>query len=656
MRNSILFLFVFLFNYINAQDLLWEMETGKDIYYKQLDEGSLFVKDGKKLSLINHLTGESIWSLELEADNEVNFFDNIPVMYFDGKSFAIIDASSGEMIVDDQTKTEILDIHYLWDMSRILLELDQDGELIVYNYDMKNPKASWKAPVGEVKKSMFGLVKRASANKPSVSKSGNLAMLDKKDLAIFDTNGQLKNTINFEDDVEKVAFNEGNGMLYLIEDKKTLHFINLDNAKEEEELKLSEKNPSITILKSNNIAIPQKKDLILFDGTNGSEINRISFDDEINYAYYDDMSDKLFALVKKSIFEISQSDGSVENEIKTDTDYNNMYRVNDDLFVDKYGKTNVVNTERSKLMYDKNINFPHVDESIDEGRVKLFFYYGPETYQIAAVTKTGEVAWDDKVNTADNPRIEILSKGLLLITNKSLEFIDKKTGVSLWDSSLKVDPSFSYAVNDSTNTWIFYAKDKVYFMNEKSGRMKEPKEKIKFKDFDYNTQQPLIIPNQKGAFIKGSNSIFVVDSRGNVTQEAHYKTTESSSGLLKIASFAVTAGAIATGNASEVVTVYSGDKMVHKGSLVDGINDTWALADAKVAERRMKQNQSSSVYPYVLAKNDDGDPEIIIFNVDTGKEYKTISVETKSPNFIVDDIDAVVYVAEKNSLKAFGIR
>ena len=114
--------------------------------------------------------------------------------------------------------------------------------------------------------------------------------------------------------------------------------------------------------------------------------------------------------------------------------------------------------------------------------------------------------------------------------------------------------------------------------------------------------------------------------------------------------------AIATGNASEVVTVYSGDKMVHKGSLVDGINDTWALADAKVAERRMKQNQSSSVYPYVLAKNDDGDPEIIIFNVDTGKEYKTISVETKSPNFIVDDIDAVVYVAEKNSLKAFGIR
>ena len=133
MRNSILFLFVFLFNYINAQDLLWEMETGKDIYYKQLDEGSLFVKDGKKLSLINHLTGESIWSLELEADNEVNFFDNIPVMYFDGKSFAIIDASSGEMIVDDQTKTEILDIHYLWDMSRILLELDQDGELIVYN-------------------------------------------------------------------------------------------------------------------------------------------------------------------------------------------------------------------------------------------------------------------------------------------------------------------------------------------------------------------------------------------------------------------------------------------------------------------------------------------------------------------------------------------
>ena len=148
-------------------------------------------------------------------------------------------------------------------------------------------------------------------------------------------------------------------MLYLIEDKKTLHFINLDNAKEEEELKLSEKNPSITILKSNNIAIPQKKDLILFDGTNGSEINRISFDDEINYAYYDDMSDKLFALVKKSIFEISQSDGSVENEIKTDTDYNNMYRVNDDLFVDNYGKTNVVNTERSKLMYDKNINFPH---------------------------------------------------------------------------------------------------------------------------------------------------------------------------------------------------------------------------------------------------------------------------------------------------------
>ena len=99
-------------------------------------------------------------------------------MYFEGKSFAIVDATTGYIIDESRIKTSILNISYFLSLGRVLVEMERNKSLYVLNINLDDIPKSWLAEVGPVQKMMFGLASRASTVNPTITQDGSTIIVD----------------------------------------------------------------------------------------------------------------------------------------------------------------------------------------------------------------------------------------------------------------------------------------------------------------------------------------------------------------------------------------------------------------------------------------------------------------------------------------------
>ncbi len=60
-----------------------------------MEDGKLFVKEEFSISLINNISGEKEREADFKAKDDSRFLDNLPIMYFEGKTYTVIDGSTG---------------------------------------------------------------------------------------------------------------------------------------------------------------------------------------------------------------------------------------------------------------------------------------------------------------------------------------------------------------------------------------------------------------------------------------------------------------------------------------------------------------------------------------------------------------------------------
>jgi len=264
--------------------------------------------------------------------------------------------------------------------------------------------------------------------------------------------------------------------------------------------------------------------------------------------------------------------------------------------------------------------------------------------------------WKKSYSTVTPPSLDVIGKGLLMVSGSEVSYLSLRDGKDLWDDNVTVDPSFTYGIDEETNDMFMYSDKRLYKFDHSSGSLTKSKEKFKFKDFDYEVQQPQLLVMPDAVFLKGSNTVFVISKDGNLIHKNAYKQVSNGSSLMKLANIAVAVTAMGTGHAGKVVTVYQGDKMIHKGSMVDDLNGNWAYAEGLKNERRAKQNRSSNAYPYVFTKLENGKRGLIFINPSTGEERFSVVLDEKSPTYNVDDIDGVVFHLSKTSLKAYDVK
>ncbi len=657
MRNLILLALVCFFIQSNAQKTIWTKTVTDDGFMNQLESGNILFKDDSELSLLDHKTGDALWSSSVKTEKNPKFFDGIPFMYFEGKNYAILDASTGEIIDQNESKTNVLDIHYFWEKSRIVVELEREKMHHVLNINLEDLSKSWSVEVGKVQKALFGLATRGSSNAPAIDAAGTIALVDKKHISYISPEGSVSNKTEFKKNIKKVGFNESKEILYVLEDKKNLHFINLKTAEIIHSLEVKEKDLKLKILNDENtVAIIQKKVCIMMDAISGDVIGQFESKDKIKEVFVDDSTGRYYLLLKKNVTELNTSDASVAQTADLDTDFQELYRSKDHVFLSGRGRINQIDLNDLSLKYSKAVQSPPPNDYIEMSDGRLYYYQIGPKFMMSFIGTDGERKWGKEYNSPRRVEIRVVNNDLLVINSTEVNFLSTKDGKSLWKKTVKVDPSFAYVDDEANGEYVFYSEKRVVKFDIDENSIIKSVDKFKFKDFDYETQQPLLLNTDNGTFLKGSNSVFFCSRSGTNASEKHYKKSDNTSGLLKLANTAVTVAAIGSGNADKVVTVYQNGEQVHKGSMVDDMNGSWAYANDAAAKRRAKQNSGSSSYPYVFTKLENKKRGLIFLDSNSAKERFDIVMDEKDPNYILDEIDGVIYYLSNTKLKAIDIK
>jgi len=657
MRNILVTLFLLASIQLSAQKELWKVDVSKGVFMNQLDDGKIFLKDKNEISLINNLTGEVEWEKSIAIDKDPLFLNEVPIMYFEGKSFAVVDASSGTVIAESQAKTTVLDVHYFWEKGRIIMELNRDKNLEILNIDLNDVNRSWTTRVGKVQKMLLGLAARGTKNSPSIAQDGTCVLVDKKFISFLSENGEIKNRIEFEKDIKKQGYNEFEDILYVQEDKKKLHYVDVHSGTTTFTKEFKEKKLQLEVLgQGKSLGIIQKNVCYILNAVTGESMGNHVVKDKIETVYNDAETQKYLILSKKQLKELDVLNGEVLNEKTLDTDFSKLYKVNNILLVGGRGKVNQIDISDLSTKYAKSASAPSVHNIVELKNGRVYTNHSVDKFLITAVDNTGKKNWSKEMTTEFPPSIDVIKDGLFVIDGNQANYYSIKDGKSKWKKAIETGPSFNYVVNLETDNIVMYSDKKLYFFDVGTGELVKSEDGYKFKDFDYDTQSPQLLLTDDKVFLKGSNSVYITNEKGDIQHSKHYKKSEQTSGLMKLANFAVTAAAIGTGNADEVTTVYQDNQQVYQGSMAQGINDQWEFSNELAAARQARQNMSSSGYPYVFTKLESGDRGLIFLNPSSGDEKFTVTMKEKAPNYVIDEIDGVVFYLNNSELKAIDIK
>ena len=128
-------------------------------------------------------------------------------------------------------------------------------------------------------------------------------------------------------------------MVYVVEDKKYLHFVDVNTGNIANTVELKEKKHRLKVLNNgSSVAITQKKKCILYDGKTGQEIRTQEFNEDIKDVYTNDKGQYL-VLAKKSIAQIDPSNGEILSELELDADFTQFYDVDNTLFIGGRGSS-----------------------------------------------------------------------------------------------------------------------------------------------------------------------------------------------------------------------------------------------------------------------------------------------------------------------------
>jgi len=520
----------------NSQTELWTKEVSKGAYMSQLDDGKIFLKDKTKIYLVNNETGDIEWENKVATKADPQFFDDLPIMYFEGKSYAVIDATSGDVIDQSKVKTEILNISYYWDVGRVIVEMDRDKHLHVLNVDLNNLSKSWNTKIGQVQKSMFGLVSNSIENRPAIAKDGSLILVDKKFISIVGADGSVTKRIEYKKKLKNLGFNAEKNILYVLEDKKKLHFIDVSNGNTNATVELKEDDLKLNVLgDGSTIGIVQKKEMRILDGVSGSQLGSHEFKDKIKKAYVDEESGRLFALTKKMLSEIDHKSGEIKMDATFKKDFNEIYKVYDKTIISGHSGASPIDLSTLILDYQKPANIPPVHDYVEMGDYVGYTYQIADKFSLNVVDNKGKVIWDKSFSSFTAPSLDVIGNGLLMISGSEASFLDLKNGKSFWDDDVKVGPSFAYGIDEESDDMFMYSDKRLYRFKHSDGSLSKSPEKFKFKDFDYEMQRPQLIVLPDAIFMKGSNTVFVISKDGTLIHEKTYKRISNGATLMKLA-------------------------------------------------------------------------------------------------------------------------
>lgn len=656
--NNLLFLFLLcLATTVNSQTELWTKKVSKGTVMSQLEDGKIFLNDQSKISLVNNISGETEWENNFSTSDDPRFLTGLPLMYFDGESYAIIDATTGHVIDKSKERTEILNISYYWDVGRVVLELDRADNIHALNLDLNDLSKSWNTKIGPSQKKLFGFVSQEIENQPTITKDGSLVFIYNNLISIVDANGNNTKRVEFKTKIKPLELNTEKNIIYLLGDKNQLHLIDISTGITNATFEFEFGDLKLNIIgDGSTISVVQKNELRILDGVFGVQIGSHRFEDKINQTYIDEDSGKFFVLTNKMLAEIDHKSGDVKKKVSFGISFNDIYKINDKTIISGRKGACPIDLSTFKLEFKKPANTPPVHAVVDIGDYIGYTNQSGYNYSFSVVNENGKALWKTSFYSAVTPSFDAVGKGLLIISGRKVRFLDIQNGKALWKNNVEVDSSFTYAIDEKNNDLFMYSVKRLYRFNHSDGSLTRSKDKFKFEDFDYKLQTPQMMVLPDAIFLKGSNTVFVASKEGELIHKMTYERIYNGSTPLKNPKALPNDNIKSPEKNQEVLSIYSDDNKLHEEGMLDSLNEKWGYTESIKSNRRTKQNKSSHPYPYVFTTIENDRNGLIFLDPSTGKERFFVVLNEKDPKYIVDEIDGVLFYLSKFTLKAYDLK
>jgi len=644
-----------------SQDVVWTMDyTGKSANIMQTEDGMLLISDKSSLKSVQPKTGEVNWTVEDIQDlDDLRLMSDFPYLKNTGKYYSIIDSRDGKVISYHEEKTYIEGVDELLDNGKLLFNLKSNKADVVELLDLKT-NTLWSKKIADKIKG-GGLLGTYDSPKPVFTTSGNIIIFRKEAIHILNsTDGSIISQIELDKKYKLLSVTEDKSAILIHLDKKMLQSYSTNDGKLLWETKNKNRNTKVINAgaDNNDWLVINKKNYVSYDSQSGKAKSEGKWKSEPNFFY--DYNGRLFAGIKKDLVEFDKTNLEIKNSKTFDHKVASLTEVNNTVLIQtKY--MNEINLDDFSLTYPYKNKMPFsVTDIIDTDDYVLYVNRDYQNMELNAIDKNGAKLWDFGTPSVNPPSVDILEGDrILIISDTKLAMISAKNGEKVWNS-LSIKPGFAYALNESTNNLGFFNDNKVGYINLATGDFKQFEKKVKLKDFDKEILSPSLAMMDDGIYVKGSNSIAFYNIDGTQVYNNHYKKSDNTSGFMKLAGAAMTVGAMASGNAGQVMTVTNANtgEVIHKGGMVDGLNDNYAYSEQMAAKRQRNANRGSFAVPYVFTKQENGDRGLIFFEMQTGKEKYSITMTEKEPKYIMDEYEKMIFYKDTNkkTIKAFSLK
>ncbi|AXT59136.1 hypothetical protein D1816_01815 [Aquimarina sp. AD10] len=609
----LLFVLAFLnLAYGYTQEKLWEVNLKETLYevgwIMQSNDGLIIASGAKGLLAMDNTSGVIKWhNEELKGIDKNSFLtiDGLPLFYIEYTPLAgktrgmIINSSTGDVVYD--TKDDgyrIKNFTLLPDNGIILFELTKDSERYLMSFSLKTWKKLWVTPLGESSGFIKSLVSGKSFidHGPYFTKENNLILGIKNEIfAINGSNGGVMWDHETDKKIKALVYSANNNSLYL--------------------------------------GIKKSKKLTVLNPTDGTDIT----------------PGKL--KLRGTLIDVRPDEA------------NNLILVETEGF-------NIIDPSTNEFKWKKSFKIEYLDEVIPHEKGLIAIGKDEKDGTISLVDGEGKKIWSSKVKGYAY-YVTPTDKGVMYVSTERSNILDYEKGKDVWDRDVKFKSIPAVTYDEKESKVILFENKKGYKFDLASGKIDLFAEDIVLENVKRKT--PLLAEYVKdaGYLLYTGQHISLLSPSGEVKHTKYYEPASSLKGLIGLAEVGLAVAGVdldisgALENIDQLSALSNGvvqrsqdqtdgtttESMVAGLYVGDGQNMTPVF---EITKQRYSNSKNVKNHKFIVTKiKSDTAPtkhSIYMINKTSGAIDKQIDLLDKTPNYLIDEIDNVIFINEKNHL------
>ncbi|KZS41138.1 hypothetical protein AWE51_23600 [Aquimarina aggregata] len=609
----LLFVLAFLnLAYGYTQEKLWEVNLKETLYevgwIMQSNDGLIIASGAKGLLAMDNTSGVIKWhNEELKGIDKNSFLtiDGLPLFYIEYTPLAgktrgmIINSSTGDVVYD--TKDDgyrIKNFTLLPDNGIILFELTKDSERYLMSFSLKTWKKLWVTPLGESSGFIKSLVSGKSFidHGPYFTKENNLILGIKNEIfAINGSNGGVMWDHETDKKIKALVYSANNNSLYL--------------------------------------GIKKSKKLTVLNPTDGTDIT----------------PGKL--KLRGTLIDVRPDEA------------NNLILVETEGF-------NIIDPSTNEFKWKKSFKIEYLDEVIPHEKGLIAIGKDEKDGTISLVDGEGKKIWSSKVKGYAY-YVTPTDKGVMYVSTERSNILDYEKGKDVWDRDVKFKSIPAVTYDEKESKVILFENKKGYKFDLASGKIDLFAEDIVLENVKRKT--PLLAEYVKdaGYLLYTGQHISLLSPSGEVKHTKYYEPASSLKGLIGLAEVGLAVAGVdldisgALENIDQLSALSNGvvqrsqdqtdgtttESMVAGLYVGDGQNMTPVF---EITKQRYSNSKNVKNHKFIVTKiKSDTAPtkhSIYMINKTSGAIDKQIDLLDKTPNYVIDEIDNVIFINEKNHL------